>query len=127
MVLGSVLLLFLFVCGWRFTDDLRFFDTHAEALKRDLGFDYRSPYFRIGGRLREVMTLEGIVPDGVLARAGIREGDIPLDESSIIGLFRMLESARGSNVAISVVPGGDGPPLEQRPKRKVEFFVPSHR
>ncbi len=95
-------------------------------LEEDLGFTHGSPYVWIGDSEwgTEVMTLEKVSPSGVLAKAGIKEGDIPLDDLSITEFYRMLVRSRGKTVTIKVVPGGDGPPLNERPVRTVTFRVP---
>jgi hypothetical protein len=109
-------------------DDPAFYNAHAKALQEDLGFVHGSPYIRVKWRLlsQEVMTFEQVRPEGPLARAGIREGDIVADKSLwYVGFYRMLEAARGKEVVISVVAGGDGPPLTKRPVRKVSVFIPA--
>lgn len=110
------------------TDDTAFYDTHAKALQEDLGFVHGSPYITVKGHLfsQEIMTFEQVRPDGLLARAGIREGDIIADQSLwYVGFYRMLEAGRGKEVVISAVPGGDGAALKDRPVRKVSVFVPA--
>lgn len=96
-------------------------------LEKDLGFSHGSPYVKIGDSRwgTEVMTLEDIKPGGVFDQAGVKEGDILLDDLSITEFFRMLERSRGKTVTIKVVPSGNGPPLKQRPIREVIFEVPS--
>jgi hypothetical protein len=95
-------------------------------LEKDLGFSHGSPYVKIENSQwgTEVMTLERIDPSGIFAQAGIKEGDIPLDDLSITEFYRMLERSRGKEVTIMVVPGGDGPALNERLVRTVTFKVP---
>lgn len=95
-------------------------------LEKDLGFTHGSPYVKIGDSKwgTEVMTLEKISPSGVLGKAGIKEGDIPLDNLSITEFYRKLDRSRGKKVTIMVVPGSDGPSLTERPMRTVTFEVP---
>lgn len=109
-------------------DDEAFYKAHAKALQDDLGFVHGSPYIRVKGHWfsQEIMTFEQVRPNGPLGQAGIREGDIVADESLwYVGFYRMLEAARGKEVVISVLPGGDGPQLRKRPVRRVSVFVPA--
>ena len=96
----------------------------GKPLERELGFEHGSPYIHSGDEFIEVMAFENIKPGGIFDLAGIKKGDIPIDDLSITEFFRMLENARGTEVTITVVSGGDGPPLEERPARKVTFKVP---
>jgi len=105
--------------------DAEFYQLHGVRLQRDLGFKHGSPYVRVGGSTREVMTIDEVVPDGPFARAGIQPADIVLDPKSIDSLYRALEGARGATLQITVVPGGDGPPLEERQARTLTLEVPT--
>ncbi len=50
-------------------------------------------------------------------------GDIILGPS-ISGLYKLLHRGRGSEVRLVVVDGGEGPPLNQRPRRELAVRVP---
>lgn len=97
----------------------------GRPLEQALGFRHGTPYIYETGssRPREVLAIETIVPRGVFDQAGLRSGDIVRD-LSINGLFQALDRGRRQQVAIRVVDGGDGRPLEQRPVRTFEFRVP---
>jgi membrane-associated protease RseP (regulator of RpoE activity) len=102
-------------------------------LEHDLGVRIGSPYVKIEDSTlssligTEVMTFEKLAPDSPLARAGIKEGDIPLDDLSFTEFYRMLEQSRGKTIRITVVPGGNGPDLNARPRKTVEFTVPKRQ
>src|SRR6266480_5865553 len=68
----------------------------GQPLERELGFQHGSPYIHFGSTSREVFTLHP-TPDGVLARAGVRDGDIPID-FGITGFYKHLHRSRGSQV-----------------------------
>ncbi len=119
--------LFLAFVSVRIYFDTQAYDRYAPALQRDLGFDHGSPYIQVGGTRKELMTIEHVTPGGVFDRAGCRSGDIPLDDLSIFGFYRWLEASRGQTVTISVADGGDGLPLHQRPKRRIELGIPARQ
>ena len=99
--------------------------TLGSQLERELGFTHGSPYLRLGDDSREVFTLHP-TPGGVLADAGIRDGDIVLGHT-ITNFYRLLHERRGSSVTVRVTDGGNGPPIAQRPIRSVTFSIPSLR
>lgn len=98
-------------------------DRIGRELSRNLGFTHGSPYVRCGDRDREVFAIESVEPGGAFDRAGFRDGDIVVG-TDITGLYRELHRNRGREVTVSVVEGGDGPPLAERPVRKLCLAVP---
>lgn len=96
-------------------------------LKRDLGFDVASPWYRIDGKPSEVFELS-VAKGGPFERAGVCERDIPIDymnpKRGMTGFFRDLEAARGRSFTFRVVPGGDGPAFAWRPLRIVAVDIP---
>jgi hypothetical protein len=94
----------------------------GRPLDRDLGFEHGSPYVFFGESSREVFTLHPI-PGGILATAGVRDSDIPID-FSITAFYNYLHRNRGSQVTVRVMDGGDGPPANQRLIRTTTFLVP---
>ena len=95
----------------------------AEALQQDLGFTHATPYIRSGWRTADVLVVGALIPGGVFDRVGFRVGDI-IHGPSITGLYKMLHRGRGSVVRLTVLQGGDGPPLNQRPRRVIAVPVP---
>jgi S1-C subfamily serine protease len=74
------------------------------------------------------MDVSTVKPGGAFAKAGFKIGDIFLDlheRHSISELYELLENSRGKTITLRVVPGGNGPPLEQRPVRSIRLKVPS--
>jgi hypothetical protein len=96
----------------------------GKDLRRDLGFEHATPYIRCGRRTVDVLTVGALVAGGVFDRAGFRVGDI-IEGLSITGLYKKLHCGRGSEVRLTVVEGGDGPPLKQRPRRVLAVTVPA--
>jgi hypothetical protein len=95
----------------------------AQELRRDLGFEHGTAYRRDGRRTADVLIIASLVPGGIFDRAGFRVGDI-IRGPSIGGLYKMLHRGRGRRVQITVIDGGEGPRLEQRPKRVITVQVP---
>lgn len=91
-------------------------------LRERLGFTHGSPYVIAGEEKIEVFTVYPEA-DGFLYAAGFRSGDIVTSES-ITGFYRLLYQNAGKPVSVVVVPGGDGPPISLRKKRKFEFTLP---
>ena len=105
--------------------DGEFYKQYAIQLQSDLGFKDGSPYYKVGS-FREVMTLEEIEPNGIFAKAGVKNGDIVADESLwYTSFYRFLEAARGKTFVFSTVDGGDGPPLKERKVREIIVNVPN--
>lgn len=104
---------------------LYYSETIGQALRAELGFDDGSPYVKINGEYREAFTVENVTPGGIFGRAGFREGDIIVHPHgrSIPAFYRMLDAKRGNTVTVTVVDGGDGPPLDQRPTRQIQFRI----
>jgi len=87
-----------------------------------LAFHHGSPYIRAGGELVEVFTLYP-KPESPLALAGVWAGDIVVSHT-IREFYKLLHGGRGTSISITVVDGGDGPPLAERTARTVEVQVP---
>jgi S1-C subfamily serine protease len=99
-----------------------------QELQRDLGFRHGTPLYTVNGAHTEVMDVSTVKPGGAFAKAGFKTGDIFLDlreRHSISELYQLLENSRGKTITLRVVPGGNGPPLEQRPVRSIRLKVPS--
>ena len=96
-------------------------------LQQELGFRLGSPYIFVNGRGVEVMGLNAVQPGGAFAQAGFRTGDIFIERRSIGELYSLLEASRGKRVTLCVVPGGNGPPLDQRPVRSITFSMPQEK
>jgi hypothetical protein len=93
------------------------------GLERDLGFKHGTRYIRCGRTLCRLLAIQALTPGGPFAQAGFRVGDIIIGPS-ISGFFRILHRGRGSEARLTVVDGGDGPPLNQRAKRELLVQVP---
>jgi hypothetical protein len=96
----------------------------ADELRRDLGFDHGTRYIRDGRGLAGVLSIDSLDPSGIFEQAGFRVGDI-IKGPSITGLYKMLHRGRGSRVQITVVEGGEGPPLKKRSERVISVKVPA--
>ena len=128
IVVGAVALLVLLFGGWVawVMFEMVYYQAAVGAsLNRGLGFTHGSPYVRCGGEVTEVFTIESVTAGGVFDRAGFRQGDI-VRGRSITEFYKLLHRSRGREVTIEVVDGGDGPPLDQRPPRRITFTVPAN-
>ncbi len=98
----------------------------GEPLERDCGFRIGVPHVRENGSSspRPVVTIRSIEPAGVFDAAGFDEDDI-VKGMTANELFQFLERGRGKQVSLTVVDGGDGPPLDQRQLRLITFVVPA--
>ncbi len=117
--IGVLLLAVAVICARH----LFYQDFIGAGLNSELGFTHGSPYVRCGDREQEVFTIESVAPGGAFDRAGFCDGDIVVG-TDITGLYRELHRNRGREVTVSVVEGGDGPPLAERPVRKLCLAVP---
>lgn len=89
-----------------------------------IGARIHGPYVTLGNRDREVMVFSSVVPGGAAATAGVMNDDIVAERISFGDLCRRLTAPRGTSVTVVVVPGGNGPPIEQRPHRRVSITLP---
>ena len=101
----------------------------GSPMEKELGFTHGSPYVRAGDHNIEVLTFEHVTPSGIVGRAGIQNGYIPISLAgethlSISKFYRLLEAARGQTVEIKVVSGGDGDILASRPAQTVTLEIP---
>ena len=87
------------------------------------GFSVGTPIVRAGPERVEVIQLL-VKPGGLFAQAGVRDGDILLDRLTIVQLYERLNAPRGAAVGFHVVPGGDGAPIESRPRRRITVISP---
>jgi hypothetical protein len=90
------------------------------------GFSVGSPFVRAGRRHVEVGTLHPR-PGGLMAEAGVQDGDILDDPLTFAGLYRRLDAPPGTRIRIRVLAGGDGPPLPERPARMITLVRPGSR
>jgi S1-C subfamily serine protease len=89
------------------------------------GFELGSPYVMAGGRDEEVPVIEGVDSGGAFARAGLTRGDILVNHISKGLLYLSLSLAgTGDTRSVTVVSGGDGPKIGQRPKRRLTVVAP---
>ena len=95
----------------------------THRLKRDLGFTGSSPWVYAGGKREEVFVLDSVDPNGIFGLGGARPGEI-IATNYGRDFCRELEERRGETVAVTLIPGGDGPPLDQRPTRKITVSIP---
>lgn len=96
----------------------------GRPLNTQLGFTHGSPYVQCGEEWREVITIHSVEADGVFAHTGFTVGDIIVEPDGSSELYRTLHEGRGGEVMVSVVDGGDGPPLSERRVRRLRFRVP---
>jgi hypothetical protein len=106
----------------RFSEEAYFQTTLGPRVRQKYGFEVGTPFVQAGRRKVEVAELR-VRPGGLLARAGVREGDLLADET-LGQLYRLLAAPKGAVISIRVVPGGDGPPLSERPVRIIVVTGP---
>lgn len=120
-----VVVLFLFAYGlWIFVDEMRTQATLGPEAEARIAAKITGSYVRLDGKLTEVMTILSIERHGAAAKAGFREDDIIVDDLTIGDVYRKLSGRSGASVTFHVVPGGDGPPLSHRKRRKVVLILP---
>lgn len=125
-----VLLLAITGCGRR--EDIAWAAENKARVRQSLGFSLDSPYLEIDGDYQEVsLVIANLHPNGVLAEAGAKNGDIILKEKKFephyyvdVGFYRWLAANSGKEVTITVVAGGSGVPISQRDRRLLTFTVP---
>jgi hypothetical protein len=119
LIAGGIVLWFFITFFWEMGTQA----VLLPSVERRIGAEIRSPELKLGGEGHEVMAFENVGP-GACARAGIMEGDIIVSHRTIGQLCRLLRGPKGTQVTVEVAPGGDGPPLAERVKRKVTITLP---
>jgi hypothetical protein len=66
----------------------------------------------------------GVTPDGAAAVAGIKEGDIIVEDVWIGDLVDRFNAPSGTTAEVVIVSGGDGLPVDERQKRTVAVILP---
>lgn len=94
------------------------------SLRRDLGFELSSKYG--DAAMEKTIVFARVDPAGVLARAGIAEGDALLDDFSLTEFYKTLEHARGQEpVSFTVASwNADGGSLSTE-MRQISISVPT--
>ena len=95
-------------------------------IERELGFLFASPRIELEDSLfsTEVITFAWVNKDGILWKAGVRDGDILLDNRYMGRICSDWNAARGQSVTFRVVPFGNGPRLVDRDIRTITFVMP---
>jgi hypothetical protein len=107
----------------------KYFDEHAKGVELALGFRTGDPYTKIGDDTIEVLTFIEIETNSILDKAGVKRNDILL-KKSILNITtnwfsNFLFQNQGNQIEFFVVPGGNGPTLDERPKREIRILVPN--
>jgi len=89
-----------------------------------IGCRITGPYIQAGDRHIEPIATTAIAPGGACDQAGFQLNDILIGERSLATVYQRLSAPSGKRVTFDVVPGGDGLPLDERPRRKVTIVLP---
>ena len=115
---------FVILCARIIVEAYYYQGSLARELERELRFRHGSFYPRCGDHLHlRVLFIQSLTPDGVFARADIRQGDL-LPSLTITDFFKQSHHSRGRELELIVVEGGDGLALNQRPSRVARVIVP---
>jgi len=97
------------------------------TIGKDLGFSVGAATLSAGGSPVEVFAFDEVVPGGAFDRAGFARGDVLLDYRGSDGGRRFLSAVAtargGAPLAVRIVPGGNGQPLEQRPATELVLIL----
>lgn len=98
----------------RIDNDIKWYAEHGRIVARSLGAGFGTPYVRMDG--------------SVLRNAGAVEGDIIDHAEHRIDdmIHRWLYQRQGQRVRWRLRAGGDGPALDRRPVKSIEFSVPKY-
>lgn len=118
-----LMLSFSLFSGCDFPPGKKSYDKNSSSLQVDLGFIHGSPNVKLGDYIREVFTIEHVVPGGEFAEAGVKSGDIVLSHK-ILSFYAELNESRGGAFRFTVAEGGNGPTLSERSRREIVVFVP---
>ena len=105
------------IFGWWTSKQAHYYQTElGPQLRQQYGFATGTPIINIGGKRLEVLT---IYPekDGPLEKAGFKNEDIVLS-TTLTGFYQSLHSQKRP-LSYTVVDGGDGISLKDRPTRTI--------
>ncbi|MFI4859665.1 MAG: hypothetical protein ACIAXF_03170 [Phycisphaerales bacterium JB063] len=77
-----------------------------------------------GSDWTEHTTLVDVRPGSVFDQAGLSDGDLVFGFHQIGEFYQALDQPQGTAITFEVAPGGNGPPLNQRPRRTVTIVAP---
>jgi hypothetical protein len=102
--------------------------TVGRPIEREFGFRIGTPIIQEEGKSwpSEVVSVDSLRWDGILVRAGFREGDI-IRGLSVSEVYKVLHRGRGKQVTLEAVDGGDGLPINQRKVRAIAINIPRGR
>ncbi len=109
----------------RFSKEMWTQATQLPTVEQRIGASISAPDVTLGGNAKEVILFSEIEAGSPAAVAGIMDGDIVIEDVSIGDLCRRFDGTkRGRQASVEIVSGGDGPPLDQRPQRRVTIILP---
>lgn len=102
------------------------FHQNYHKIEEALGVEFATPYVTAGERRTEVLAIQSIQKSSPLYQAGARAGDIiRTNENGIdVVVHKWLFDRQEQRVRMILRSGGDGPPLDERTSRIIEFTVP---
>jgi hypothetical protein len=115
---------FVYFLLWPFAVEMATQARLLPGIERRIGAKICAPEVSVGGHLLEVITFAEVVPGAPCSRAGIASGDIIASDQLIGSLCKRLQLPTGTRVVVEVVPGGPGPTIAERPKRRAVIVLP---
>lgn len=115
LTFGLVIIFLVF--GWSTSKQAHYYQTElGPELRQQYGFSTGTPVIKAGDKTVEVLT---IYPEknGLIDKAGVKSGDIILS-TTLTGFYKSLHQ-KNFPISYYVVNGGDGEPIQARPRRTI--------
>lgn len=122
LTLGTISLAMVLVCPLLI--ELFVQAVQLPGVEQRIGAMIVCPWVQVGDEFEEVITFAEVSPNGACGRVGIVSGDIIVSDRTIGALCQRINASPDGVVIVSVVDGGNGPPIGERRQRNLVLKIP---
>lgn len=114
----------LVVLGWMIISEAWLQMTLLPKVESRYGGEIIGNVHQVGSSYEERLTIWNITPGSAFDAAGISHNDVVLTNDSIAKFAQRLDVPAGTQITLTVVSGGNGPPFNRRQSSTVVVTAP---